>query len=53
MKVLKSAGIDLIRISGNKRLESNNRINLPAPGPMRTKVSKDSDDRDYLVYKWQ
>jgi len=46
-------GIDLIRISGNKRLESNNRINLPAPGPMRTKVSKDSDDRDYLVYKWQ
>merc|ERR1712137_1159885 len=32
-------GIDLIRISGNKRLESNNRISLPAPRPMRTKVS--------------
>ena len=48
-----STGIDLIRISGNKRLESNNRMNSQAPGLTRTKVSKDSDDRDYLVYKWQ
>ena len=56
-KVLINAGVDLIPVSGDKRLASNNRISSASALAKRIKVSRDSDDgirdTDYLVYNWQ
>merc|ERR1712029_366450 len=50
-------GVDLIPVSGDKRLASTHGISSASALAKRIKVSRDSDDgirdTDYLVYNWQ